>query len=112
MAKKKTVEGKRIKLHIKKGDTVLVLTGEDKGQKGVVKQVFPAEQRAIVEGVRMVTRHNKPTAENPGGKERKEAPVHISNLMLVDATGVASRIRREKRDGKTVRVSKKTQEVI
>lgn len=110
--KKKNKTTKRPRLHIRKGDTVLVLTGSDKGQKGVVKQVFPEEQRALIEGVKMVTRHTKPTADNPGGKVKKEAPIHISNLMLVDEDNIASRISREKRDGKTVRISKKTKKVI
>jgi large subunit ribosomal protein L24 len=101
-----------IKSHIKKGDKVVVLSGDSKGEQGVVQKVFPAEYRAIVEGVNLVKRHVRPTAEQPGGINEKEAAIHISNLMLVDENGVASKIRREKRDGKTVRVSKKTQEVI
>lgn len=103
---------KNIKLHIKKGDTVQVISGDNKGSQGVVKQIFPNENRAIVEGLNMVKRHVRPTAESPGGVFEKEAPIHISNLMLVDADGVASKIRKEVRDGKKVRVSKKTNQVI
>lgn len=103
---------KKIKLHIKKGDTVLILSGDEKGQTGVIVKVFPTEYRAIVEGKNMVKRHVRPSAESPGGIVEKEASIHISNLMLVDANGTASRTSREKKDGKTVRVSKKTKEVI
>jgi large subunit ribosomal protein L24 len=103
---------KNIKLHIKKGDTVEVIAGDNKGSQGVVKQIFLQENRAIVEGLNMVKRHVRPTAESPGGVFEKEAPIHISNLMLVDADGVASKIRMEVRDGKKVRVSKKTNQVI
>ena len=87
----------KVKLHIKKGDTVEVIAGDNKGSQGVVKQIFINENRAIVEGLNMVKRHVRPTAESPGGVFEKEAPIHISNLMLVDATGVASRTKREKR---------------
>lgn len=102
----------KFKLHIKKGDTVKILSGDYKGQTGTVVKVFPAEYKAIVEGKNIVKRHVRPSAETPGGIIEKEAPIHISNLMVVDANGQASRISREKRDGKTVRVSKKTKEVI
>ncbi len=104
------------KLHIKKGDTVKVITGEDKGQSGKVLQVDLDKQRAIVEGVNIISKHTKPSAENTqGGIVQKEAPVHVSNLMLVDKQGNATRIGRKKdENGKTVRYSKKskTQEVI
>lgn len=100
------------KIHIKTGDKVKVLSGADKGSIGVVKEVLRKEYRAIVEGVNMVKRHVRPSANTPGGIFEREAPIHISNLMLVDSQEIASRIRKEKRDGKTVRVSKKTQEVI
>lgn len=111
---KKQVQSNRFqpKLKIKKGDTVKVLAGEDKGATGVVNQVFPKENRAIVEGVRMVTKHTKPSAQNPnGGIVKKEAPIHISNLMLV-ASGTPTRVGRKEVDGKIVRYSKKSQEVI
>jgi len=103
------------KLHIKKGDTVVVITGVNKGQKGRVLEVIRKNDRAIVEGVNMIKKHTKPNAETPqGGIIEKEAPVHISNLMLVDPkTGEPTRIGRKLNDdGKLVRVSKKTGEEI
>src|SRR5690554_1437477 len=103
------------KLHIKKGDIVVVNAGTSKGQEGKVLEVFPEKQRAIVEGVNMVSKHTKPNAENPqGGILKKEAPIHISNLNLKDpSTGKATRIgRREGENGKLVRYSKKSGEEI
>ncbi len=103
------------KLHIKKGDTVVVNTGNDKGTKGRVLEVFTKTSRAIVEGVNMMKKHTKPNAESPqGGIIEKEAPVHISNLMLVDPkSGEATRIGRRLDDnGKLVRFSKKSGEDI
>ncbi len=97
------------KLHIKKGDTVHVNSGEDKGKTGRVLQVLVKEQRAIVEGVNMVSKHTKPNAQNPqGGIVKKEASIHISNLNLIEK-GVPVRVgRKRNEDGKLVRVSKKT----
>jgi large subunit ribosomal protein L24 len=103
------------KLHIKKGDTVIVNTGNDKGQKGRVLEVITKTERAIVEGVNMMKKHTKPNAESPqGGIIEKEAPIHISNLMLVDPkSGEATRIGRRLDDnGKLVRFSKKSGEEI
>jgi large subunit ribosomal protein L24 len=103
------------KLHIKKGDTVVVNTGNDKGQKGRVLEIFTKTSRAIVEGVNMMKKHTKPNAESPqGGIIEKEAPIHISNLMLVDPkSGEATRIGRRLDDnGKLVRFSKKSGEEI
>lgn len=102
------------KLHIKKGDTVKVLAGEDVGQTGKVLQVNKDKKRAIVEGVNMVSKHTKPNEENTqGGIVQKEAPVHISNLMVMDKQGNATRIgRRRNEDGKLVRYSKKSGEEI
>jgi large subunit ribosomal protein L24 len=103
------------KLHIKKGDTVIVNTGTSKGQKGRVLEVITKTERAIVEGVNMMKKHTKPNAESPqGGIIEKEAPVHISNLMLVDPkSGEATRIGRRLDDnGKLVRFSKKSGEEI
>ena len=102
------------KLHIKKGDTVVVITGNDKGQKGRVLEVIRKTDRAIVEGVNMIKKHTKPNAENPqGGIIEKEAPVHISNLMLEDPKMGATRVGRRKNDnGKLVRFSKKSGEEI
>lgn len=103
------------KLHIRKGDTVVVITGNDKGQKGRVLEVIRKTNRAIVEGVNMIKKHTKPNAETPqGGIIEKEAPVHISNLMLVDPkSGEGTRIGRKLNDdGKLVRISKKSGEEI
>ena len=103
------------KLHIKKGDTVIVNTGTNRGQKGRVLEVITKTDRAIVEGVNMMKKHTKPNAESPqGGIIEKEAPVHISNLMLVDPkSGEATRIGRRLDDnGKLVRFSKKSGEEI
>jgi large subunit ribosomal protein L24 len=106
---------KRKKLHIKKGDTVYMRTGEYKGQQGRVLEVYPEKQRALVEGINMVSKHTKPNNDNPqGGIIKKEAPVHISNLMLVDpSTGEPTRIGRKRdENNQLVRYAKKTGEVI
>ena len=105
----------RKKLHIKKGDTVKVIAGESKGQQGKVLEVLTDKDRAIVEGVNMVSKHTKPNAENPqGGIVKKEAPIHVSNLMLVDPTsGNPTRIGRRLNDNnKLVRYAKKSGEEI
>jgi large subunit ribosomal protein L24 len=106
---------KRKKLHIKKGDTVYVNTGEYKGQQGRVLEVYPENQRALVEGVNMVSKHTRPNNDNPqGGIIKKEAPVHISNIMLVDpSSGQATRIGRKlDEENNLVRYSKKSGEEI
>ncbi|MGI6320176.1 MAG: 50S ribosomal protein L24 [Bacteroidales bacterium] len=104
------------KLHIKKGDTVKVIAGESKGQQGKVLKVEVKKLRAIVEGVNLVSKHTKPNAKAPqGGIIKMEAPIHISNLMVVDSSGNATRIGRKlDSNGKLVRYSKKskTQEEI
>ena len=104
------------KIKIKKNDTVLVKTGNSKGSKGKVIRVYPKLNRALVEGVNMVSKHTKPNAENPqGGIIKKEATIHISNLMLVDPkTGEPTKIGRKKdeKSGKIVRFSKKSGELI
>ena len=103
------------KLHIKKGDMVFVNAGEYKGKQGKVLEVFVKKDRAIVEGVNIISRHTKPNATYPqGGIIKKEAPIHISNLMLVDPTsGEPTRIgRRRNEKDKLVRYSKKSGEEI
>lgn len=96
------------KLHIKKGDTVYVNAGASKGQTGKVLEVLVAENRAIVEGVNLVSKSQKPNAKNPqGGIVKQEAPIHISNLNVVE-DGKPVRVGRIEKDGKLVRVSKKT----
>lgn len=102
-----------MKLHIKKGDKVKVIAGEFKGKEGRVLSVSPKENRAKVEGLNLVKRHTKPNAQNPnGGIIEKEAPIHVSNLMLVDGKGNPTRIKRERVEGEMSRVSKKSGEVI
>ena len=103
------------KLHIKKGDSVYVNAGEDKGKTGRVLKVLVDKQRAIVEGINMVSKSTKPNAKNPqGGIVKQEAALHISNLNVVDPkTGKPTRIGRRKNDeGKLVRYAKKSGEEI
>jgi large subunit ribosomal protein L24 len=103
------------KFHIKKGDTVMVTTGNSKGQQGRVLMVDKEKSRAIVEGVNMVSKHTKPNNDNPqGGIIRKEASIHISNLMVIDGSGKATRIGRkvDEKTNKLMRYSKKSGEVI
>ena len=103
------------KLHIKKGDMVVVNAGNNKGQKGKVLSVLVSKQRAIVEGVNMVSKSTKPSAKNPqGGIIKQEAPIHISNLNVVDPkTGEATRIGRKiGSNGKLVRYAKKSGEEL
>jgi large subunit ribosomal protein L24 len=103
------------KLHIKKGDSVTVIAGEAKGQKGRILEVDREKSRALVEGVNMVSKHTKPNAKAPqGGILKKEAPVHISNLMVIDPTsGKPTRTgRRLNEKNKLVRYSKKSGEEI
>lgn len=105
----------RSKLHIKKGDNVMVITGNNKGQQGKVLLLDVPKSKAIVEGVNLVSKHTKPNAENPkGGIIKKEAPIHISNLKVIDGAGNATRVGRKLDDKskKQVRYSKKSGEVI
>ncbi len=103
-----------IKLKIRKGDRVVVRTGKDKGKTGEVLRVMPKENRAIVRGVNMIKRHQRQTATQEGGIIVKEAPIHISNLALVDPTsGQPTRVGwRFLEDGTKVRVAKRSGEVI
>lgn len=103
------------KLHIRKGDIVIVNSGEYKGQQGRVLEIEKKQTKAIVEGVNMVSKHTKPNADNPqGGIIKKEGPIHISNLNVVDpSTGEAARIGRKRNEkNKLVRYSKKSGEEI
>lgn len=97
-------------MRVKKGDTVVVISGKDKGKKGLVLNVDNKKERILVEGINIVTKHNKPSATNPqGGITTKEAPIHISNVMPFDPeTGKGVRVRYEVKDGKKVRVSAKS----
>ena len=104
-----------VKLHIKKGDTVCVIAGDNKGQQGKVLKVEVAKNRAIVEGVNLVKKATKPNAKNPqGGIVEQEAPIHISNLQVVDAkTGKPTKVgRKVNAEGKIVRYAKKSGEEI
>jgi len=103
------------KIYIKKGDTVIVNAGDYKGQQGRVLEVITEKERVVVEGVNMVSKHTKPNAKAPqGGILKKEAPVHVSNLNLIDSkSGKATRIGRKKDEsGKTIRYAKKSGEEI
>ena len=104
------------KYNIKKGDSVVVITGEDKDLKKPRKvlSVIVDKSRLVVEGVNIITKHSKPSAQNTkGGIIKKEAPIHISNVMLWDAkAGVPTKIKRSREDGKLVRTAKKSGEVI
>ncbi|HTQ27631.1 MAG TPA: 50S ribosomal protein L24 [Puia sp.] len=104
------------KFNIKKGDSVVVIAGDDKDLKKPRKvlEVFPDKARVLVEGVNIVSKHTKPSAQNTrGGIVRKEAPIHISNILLWDAKeGEATKVKRTRENGKLIRVSKKSGEVI
>jgi large subunit ribosomal protein L24 len=99
---------------IKKGDRVVVLAGKDKGRQGAVLRVLPKEERVVVEGLNMVQRHTRPTQGDPqGGIKNKEAPLHVSNVALVDPkTGGRTKVGFRVEDGKKVRFAKKSGEVI
>ena len=85
-----------IRYKIKKGDQVQVISGDDRGKKGKVIEVNRAKGRALVEGINQVSRHTKPTSKNPqGGIIKKEAPIHISNLMLIDGAGNPTKVGRQ-----------------
>lgn len=101
------------KLHIRKGDKVRVIAGSHKGKEGEVLRVFPEKNRAVVDNVNIVKKHVKPTQNAAGGIHEIAAPLHISNLMVLDPkTNEPTRIGRKLVDGKLVRYSKKTGEII
>ena len=99
---------------IRKGDTVVVLSGKDKGKTGEVIQSMPKDGKVVVAGVNIITRHKKPSQQDPqGGLERKEAPLHVSKVAVADPkTGKPTRVRFETKDGKKVRVAVKSGETI
>jgi large subunit ribosomal protein L24 len=108
MEKKQKV---KIKLRIKKDDRVKIIAGDDKGKTGKVLEIITDTNRAIVEGINIVSRHTKPNAQNQqGGIIKKEAPIHISNLAVLDKNDIATKVGRMKNEeGKTVRFSKKSE---
>ena len=99
---------------IRKGDTVVILSGKDKGKTGEVLKSMPKDSKVLVAGVNVAVRHRKPTQLNPqGGIERKEAPLHVSKVAIADPKGgKPTRVRFEERDGKKVRVAAKSGELI
>lgn len=113
MATKHKVKRFAPKLHVRKGDQVMVLAGDDRGKTGAVLQVFPDKNRAIVEGVNVVKKHVKATQNEEGGIQEMEATIHLSNLAVLDPkTGEPTRIGRREEKGVSVRYSKKTGNVI
>ena len=102
-----------IKIKIKTGDQVKVLAGDHKGSEGKIVKIFRSKNLAIVEGVNMVKKHNKPSSQNPkGGITEKESPIHISNLSLLNSKGETTRIGYKILDGKKKRVALKSDEII
>lgn len=100
-------------MRIKKGDQVIVITGRDKGKTGEVIKSMPKENKVIVQGINLVKRHTKPTQESAGGIVSKEAPIHVSNVALIDPKdGKATRVGFKVENGQKVRVSKRSGEVI
>ncbi|MFI3241718.1 MAG: 50S ribosomal protein L24 [Alphaproteobacteria bacterium] len=101
------------KLKIKKGDNVVVITGNDKGKTGEVLKALPAENKVLVSGVNLVKKHNKPSQNQPGGIVTKEAYINVSNVALVDSkTGKPTKVSVKEVDGKKVRVAKKSGETV
>ena len=106
-------KNKQPKLNLRKGDIVKVIAGDSKGQQGRILEMMLDTRKALVEGVNLVSRHSKPNSKNTqGGIVKKEAPIHVSNLMLVDGKGNATRVGRKVEDDTLVRYSKKSGEVI
>lgn len=104
----------KAKMKIKKGDQVVVLTGKDRGAKGEVIEVIPAQRRVVVRGVNVATMHKKPSQTSPGGIEKKELPIHVSNVALADPKGgKATRVGyKVLKDGKKTRIARKSGETI
>ncbi|RDC64752.1 50S ribosomal protein L24 [Adhaeribacter pallidiroseus] len=109
---KQTLE-KSHKIHVKTGDTVKVIAGNEKGKAGRIVSVLTKSNKVIVEGLNMVTKHNKPTAKTPnGGITQKEAPIHASNVMLVEGSQVVRTGKKTNAEGKLQRYSKKSGELV
>ena len=106
-------DGKVTPLTLKKGDKVRVIAGKDKGTEAVVLKALPKVNKVVVEGVAIIKKHQKPSAENPQGAiVEKEAPIHASNVQVLDKNGVAGRVGYKVVDGKKVRYNKKSGEVL
>ena len=101
-----------LKLKIKKGDKVVVLSGEDKGKTGEVVKAMPKEGKVVVQGINLVKRHTKPSHTTPGGIVTKEAPIHVSNVAIVASDGKATKIGYQEKDGRKVRIARRSGEVI
>ncbi|WP_010095755.1 50S ribosomal protein L24 [Ornithinibacillus scapharcae] len=101
-------------MHVKKGDKVIVISGKDRGKTGTILEAYPKKDRVLVEGVNMIKKHAKPSQENPqGGILNQEAPIHVSNVMPVDPkSGQPTRVGYEVRDGKKVRIAKRSGEAL
>ena len=101
-------------MHVKKGDKVKVLSGKDRGKQGTILEAYPKKERVVVEGVNMVKIHAKPSQDNPqGGILNQEAPIHVSNVLPIDPkSGEPTRVGYEIRDGKKVRIAKKSGEPL
>ncbi|MEI3614528.1 50S ribosomal protein L24 [Pseudogracilibacillus sp. SO30301A] len=101
-------------MHVKKGDKVKVLSGKDRGKQGTILEAYPKKERVLVEGVNMVKIHAKPSQDNPqGGILNQEAPIHVSNVLPIDPkSGEPTRVGYEIRDGKKVRIAKKSGEPL
>ena len=110
----KTTEEKKHKLHVKTGDTVKVIAGNDRGKTGKVVSVKTDSNKVVIEGVNIITKHNKPSAKSPqGGIEKREAAIHASNVQLVDGSGKAVRTgRKADANGKLQRYNKKSGDLI
>ena len=101
-----------LKLKIKKGDKVVVLSGDDKGKTGEVVKAMPKEGKVVVQGINLVKRHTKPSQTSAGGIITKEAPIHVSNVALVDSQGKATKVGYKEENGRKVRFARKSGEVI
>ncbi|KUP04631.1 50S ribosomal protein L24 [Bacillus coahuilensis m2-6] len=101
-------------MHVKKGDKVMVITGKDKGKTGTILAAYPKKDRVLVEGINVVKKHAKPSQANPqGGIISQEAPIHVSNVMILDPkTNEPTRVGFKVEDGKKVRVAKKSGEIL
>ncbi|MDL4841395.1 50S ribosomal protein L24 [Aquibacillus rhizosphaerae] len=101
-------------MHVKKGDKVQVLSGKDKGKQGIILAAYPKKEKVLVEGINIVKKHAKPSQDNPqGGILNQEAPIHVSNVLPIDPkSGEPTRVGNEVRDGKKVRIAKKSGEAL